>query len=423
MEDIKWFIKKFGIIFVILLVMIVSVGIFFEKNVRKSSAEETWEKPVQISDIEFWQEESDYERENEDNSPYWIIPQSKSLLSEEESKNIQNEALTAAELVKVVYKDIVIIDDVPAYASGIDGFTNEQGEQVIKILGKSGYVCVKENIEMQNYDKLQNFYKSYLIGQDTLITVFVVQADGLLGAQTFVYRNEKLQSYYVGIRWREGGEPEILGTSVSDLSEIKFTEKGYFIYTFENPVAHAGLREYWRVKLLPEKCRELTEKYIAGLSYVNYNMLVVNWDSSNVEDILMPCMFEDIYRIYTGKNLKTDNGEIPAEEYEKIMTTYFPVSTEQLRKYCKYNEKSNSYEYDMISASPYPPFGEVVDYTENSDGTITLIVDGVWADYNSDCAFTNRIVVQPFEDGTFRYLANSIEQKELELPAIARMNP
>lgn len=63
MEDMKWFIKKFGIIFVILLVMIVSAGFFFEKNVRTSSAEETWEKPVQISDIEFWQEESDYERE------------------------------------------------------------------------------------------------------------------------------------------------------------------------------------------------------------------------------------------------------------------------------------------------------------------------------------------------------------------------
>lgn len=43
MEDMKWFIKKFGIIFVILLVLIVSVGIFFEKNVRKSSAEEIWE--------------------------------------------------------------------------------------------------------------------------------------------------------------------------------------------------------------------------------------------------------------------------------------------------------------------------------------------------------------------------------------------
>ena len=43
MEDMKWFVKKFGIIFVILLVMIVSTGIFYEKNARTSSAEEIWE--------------------------------------------------------------------------------------------------------------------------------------------------------------------------------------------------------------------------------------------------------------------------------------------------------------------------------------------------------------------------------------------
>ena len=30
------------------------------------------------------------------------------------------------------------------------------------------------------------------------------------------------------------------------------------------------------------------------------------------------------------------------------------------------------------------------------------------------------VVVQPFEDGTFRYLSNSIEQIELELPPIAK---
>lgn len=87
---------------------------------------------------------------------------------------------------------------------------------------------------------------------------------------------------------------------------------------------------------------------------------------------------------------------------------------------------SSSYKYEMIYASPYPPFGEVVDYSispvdvENADGTITLIVDGVWPDYNSDLAFRNKVVVQPFEDGTFRYLSNSIEEMELELPPIAR---
>ena len=108
------------------------------------------------------------------------------------------------------------------------------------------------------------------------------------------------------------------------------------------------------------------------------------------------------------------------------MTTYFPVSIEQLREKCGYDEKSNSYEYEMIFESQYPPFGEVVDYsvnsadTENPDGTITLVVDGVWADYNSDLAFTNIIVVQPFGDGTFRYLSNSIEQKELEVPKVGK---
>lgn len=185
-------------------------------------------------------------------------------------------------------------------------------------------------------------------------------------------------------------------------------------------IAHASLREYWRIEPLPEACRELTKKYISGLSYVDYNMLVINWDSSNVEDILMPCMYEDIYRIYTGENLRTKKWKIPAEEYERIMTTYFPVSIDQLRVHCGYDEGSNSYEYEMIYARPYPPFGEVVDYMENADGTITLIVDGVWPDYNSDLAFRNTVIVRPFEDGTFRYLSNSIEQIELELPPIAR---
>lgn len=112
----------------------------------------------------------------------------------------------------------------------------------------------------------------------------------------------------------------------------------------------------------------IDKKYVFGLSYVNYNMLVTNWDSSNVEDILMPRMFEDIYRIYTGENLKTENWEIPADVYEKIMTTYFPVSKEKLR--------------------------------------------------NHFCAFSNCIVVQSFQDGTFRYLSNSIEKKELDIPIV-----
>ncbi len=339
------------------------------------------------------------------------------MINEAEKIELKKIALAAAEQVKEVYQNIELIGE-SSYSSNIKEFTKEQCQEVVTLLGKEGCVSVTEDTNMENYEKVEDFYMAYLQKRDAMVTIYNVNQDGLIGVTTFIYRDNKLQTYYVEIGWQEGGIPEIKNTLVSDIAEIKLTEKGYFIYAHKNLIVHSSLRQYWRIKPLSTKCRELTAKYVYGLSYVNYNVLVTNWDSNNVEDILMPCMFEDIYRIYSGENLKVENWRIPATIYEKIMTTYFPVSIEQLRKKCEYDSSSNSYAYEMILASPYPPFGEVVAYTENSDGTITLYIDGVWADYNSDYAFRNKIVVQPFADGTFRYLSNSIEQKELEVPKI-----
>lgn len=421
MEDMKWLLKRCGFPILILLTVVIAGMICWGllHTEEKKVAEEVWEPPVEIEDSEMVTEEEN-DTETSIDSAYWFIPQaSDCLILEEEKEQLQSTVLSAAESVREIYKDIVIAD-APSYSSGINEFTHEQRKAVVEQLGRSGLVSVEEDTAMQNHEVIETFYADYLDGRDSMVTVFEVYRDGLIGAVTFIYRKGELQTYYIGIRWKEGGIPEIQGTSVSNVAEIKLTEKGYFIYAYEYVIAHASLRQYWRIEPLPEDCRELTEKYISGLSYVNYNVLVTNWDSSNVEDILMPCMYEDIYRISTGENLKTEDWKIPAEEYERIMTTYFPVSVEQLREHCGYAEGSNSYEYEMIYASPYPPFGEVVDYTKNADGTITLIVDGVWPDYNSDLAFRNTVVVLPFEDGTFRYLSNSIEQIELELPPIAR---
>ena len=421
MEDVKWLLRRCGLPILLLLIFVIA-GVFCWGKLhaeKQKVAEEVWEPPIEIENSEAETEEAE-NAEISTESAYWFIPQaSDDLLSEKEKEQLQSTVLSAAESVREIYKDIVIAD-APSYSSGINEFTHEQRKAVVEQLGRSGLVNVEEDTAMQNHEVIETFYADYLDGRDSMVTVFEVYRDGLIGAVTFIYRKGELQTYYIGIRWKEGGIPEIQGTSVSNVAEIKLTEKGYFIYAYEYVIAHASLRQYWRIEPLPEDCRELTEKYISGLSYVNYNVLVTNWDSSNVEDILMPCMYEDIYRISTGENLKTEDWKIPAEEYERIMTTYFPVSVEQLREHCGYAEGSNSYEYEMIYASPYPPFGEVVDYTKNADGTITLIVDGVWPDYNSDLAFRNTVVVLPFEDGTFRYLSNSIEQIELELPPIAR---
>lgn len=347
----------------------------------------------------------------------WYLPKTGiCLFTEEEKKQLKSEAVEAAAQAQEVYADISLSEGSP-YDSNIKDFTDLQCKEAVALLGKAGYVSVTQDCNMENPEKLEAFYTAYLEDREAVVTIFDIYQDGFIGAITFLYREKELQTYYVGIGWQEGGIPEVRYTLLSDVKEIRLTEKGYFIYAYEQEIVHSNLRQYWRVSPLSDRCRELTKKYISQLSYVRYNMLVVNWNRENAEDILMPCMFDDIYRMDTGENYHAENGRVPAELYERLLTTYFPVTVEQVRAHCGYDENSVSYPYEIVTASPYPPFGEVVAYRENGDGTITLTVDGVWPDYDSDIAFTNEIVIQPFSDGTFRYLSNSIEEKERKAPS------
>ena len=364
------------------------------------------EQGMTVNDPEPSGETSDESAEEQENP---FTPHSGDLLSEEEKEQLQNTALSAAESVKEIYKDSIIAD-AAHYSSGVSEFSSEQRKAVVEQLGNDGLVSVAEDVNMQNPERVEAFYTDYLNGQDSMVTVFDVQRDGLIGAVTFVFRKGQLQACYIGIQWKEDGTPEIQSISTNNVAEIKLTEKGYFIYAYETVIAHGCIRQYWRISPLSEKCRELTEKYISGLNYLDLEVLAKDWDSSNAGDILTPSLYDAIYRLHTGKTLPSDTIMIPAEEYESVMTTYFPVTAEQLRERCGYDEDSDSYEYEKMHVTQYPPFGEVVDYTENADGTITLIVDGVWPDHNTDLAFRNTVVVQPFEDGTFRYLSNSLEE-------------
>ena len=101
------------------------------------------------------------------------------------------------------------------------------------------------------------------------------------------------------------------------------------------------------------------------------------------------------------------------------MTEAFPVTVEQLRNSCHYEEESQSYPLERACSKQFAPFGEVVDYRENGDGTLTLFVEAVWTDYNTDCAYKNEILVEPIDDGSCRYLSNKVEKTGTDREALA----
>lgn len=329
-----------------------------------------------------------------------------SLLSDDEMENVKVNiiGILQSDAIRKLYEDEDISDNSDLIYGAVD------------ILGSSGLICFSDDTNMYNYQLFQSFYRNYTDGGERdYICVYRVNRDASVTEMTFAYDDSRIQMIFNTAKY-ENRDWKFIATGIRDLKDMKLTEKGYFIYTYSNIIAHGGLKEYFRVSPLTDECRKLTRKYVYGLSYVNYNMLVIDWDESNASDILVPCMFDDIYRLYTGENLKPDGGWIDADKYESVMLSMFPVTVTELRDKCDYNPEKDSYRYHVILGKQYPPFGEVVDYTYNDDGTVSLIVDAVWADKGSDIAFRNTLTVKPEEDGTFKYMSNHIEKMECDIP-------
>lgn len=329
-----------------------------------------------------------------------------SLLSDDEMENVKVNiiGILQSDAIRKLYEDEDISDNSDLIYGAVD------------ILGSSGLICFADDTNMYNYQLFQSFYRNYTDGGERdYICVYRVNRDASVTEMTFAYDDSRIQMIFNTAKY-ENRDWKFIATGIRDLKDMKLTEKGYFIYTYSNIIAHGGLKEYFRVSPLTDECRKLTRKYVYGLSYVNYNMLVIDWDESNASDILVPCMFDDIYRLYTGENLKPDGGWIDADKYESVMLSMFPVTVTELRDKCDYNPEKDSYRYHVILGKQYPPFGEVVDYTYNDDGTVSLIVDAVWADKGSDIAFRNTLTVKPEDDGTFKYMSNHIEKMECDIP-------
>ena len=75
MEDIKWLLKKWGFLILMLLIAVITGGICWGKlhTEERKVAEGVWEPPAEIRDSEMITEEEN-DTETFTDSVYWFIP-------------------------------------------------------------------------------------------------------------------------------------------------------------------------------------------------------------------------------------------------------------------------------------------------------------------------------------------------------------
>ena len=62
-------------------------------------------------------------------------------------------------------------------------------------------------------------------------------------------------------------------------------------------------------------------------------------------------------------------------------------------------------------------YPNVIASQKNSDGTLTLTVDAICPEKETDALFTHKLTVRPLEDGGFQYVSNAITaENEEDIP-------
>ncbi len=107
---------------------------------------------------------------------------------------------------------------------------------------------------------------------------------------------------------------------------------------------------------------------------------------------------------------------IPKEEFESVIMKYFNIDSETLQSKTVYDSEDSTYEYKPrgFEEVEYPeyPYSEVIGYTENSDGTITLTANVVFPYSGNSKVYAHEVVVRPLEDGGVQYVSNRIIPSE-----------
>lgn len=333
------------------------------------------------------------------------------------------------------------IDDIDNIGTVYGNILNETAEEnasdsletmrhIISRLGEKGYAAVDSGnqIDMAGAEQVLEFCEAVDEKKSAELTMIVIEN---LGFQKFDFKTEKgnvyvIKEYY---RYDNKGYFQKVSTVSYPADLWQYTEEGYlifegsydseedFVLTLSDVTEHAALR----ILPLDETCRELNRKYILPVGYGRNNLFLTDWSEEDFGDLdfydVFDCFYPILYQhpVPYAYNENLEIGavyQIPENIFENVITKHFNIDTEKLRLKTAYLLKESAYEYRPrgFYEVEYPeiPYPEVVDYTENPDGTITLTINAVYPEENTSKAYSHKTVIRPLSEENFQYVSNEM---------------
>ncbi len=305
---------------------------------------------------------------------------------------------------------------------------------IVKRLGENGYPAVdsKNQIDMAEAEQVVRFCEMVDAREEAEITIIEVTYLGGFVKYDLHAKDgnvDVVRSYYE----YENGDMQRVVTGNYPAEYWNYTEDGYLMFSgvwFSEELyvlMLSGAEEHtaFRVQPLDETCRELNRQYLLPISYEQNNMFLVDWSEDDFGNLNFYDMYDILYPKIKAQYvpyIADDNlgvgavYRIPKDEFESVIMTYFNIDSETLQSKTTYYAEDATYEYKPrgFYEAEYPeyPYSEVVGFTENSDGTITLMVHAVFPYADVSKAYAHEVVVRPLEDGGVQYVSNRMIPSE-----------
>ena len=305
---------------------------------------------------------------------------------------------------------------------------------IVNQFGENGYPAVdsRNQIDMTEAEQVERFCEMVDTQEEAEITIIEVSYLGgfvKYDLETKDGNVDVVRSYY---KYENGNmKREVTGSYQAEY--WNYTEDGYlmfsgvwfseelYVLTLSGAEEHTALR----VQPLDETYRELSRKYLLPIGFEQNNMFIVDWSEADFGELNFYDMFDLLYPKVYGTNIPyvaDDNlgvgavYRIPKEEFESVIMTYFNIDSETLQSKTVYYSEDSTYEYKPrgFEEVEYPeyPYSEVIGFTENSDGTLTLTANVVFPYMGDSKVYAHEVVVRPLENGGVQYVSNRIISSE-----------